>query len=262
MDKEQVISMQEFKESCLKLGIKKGDILFVHSSYKNLGKVEGGPLSIIKALLEILTDEGTLIMPTFNFNFCEDYNAKGEGIFDIEKTPSKMGIITELFRRMRGVKRSHIPIYSIAVKGKYENEFVNISDKKVFGTDSVFGKLHKMNGKILFIAVSYQDSWTFAHYIENLFGVDYRYPKTFKGKIIYNGKESNIEVEMLVRDLERNVVTNVQPMGELLEKLGAVESINLGKSFLKLMDCTKSVDFTIQEMKKNPTILYKIEKKI
>ena len=52
-------------------GLKSGDILLVHSSYKSFGGVEGGPWSVVEALLEVLGAEGTLIMPTFNFDFCK-----------------------------------------------------------------------------------------------------------------------------------------------------------------------------------------------
>ena len=55
---EKLIS--EFKD----LGLEKGDVVLVHSSYKSFGGVEGGPQTVIDALLSILGEEGTLIVPT------------------------------------------------------------------------------------------------------------------------------------------------------------------------------------------------------
>jgi aminoglycoside 3-N-acetyltransferase len=57
--------VEEFRE----LGVMKGDVLFIHSSYKSFGGVEGGPQTVINALLDVIGVEGTLIMPTFNYDF-------------------------------------------------------------------------------------------------------------------------------------------------------------------------------------------------
>ena len=51
------------------MGVEEGDTLLVHSSYKSLGEVDGGPQTVIRALEAALGAEGTLIMPTFNFDF-------------------------------------------------------------------------------------------------------------------------------------------------------------------------------------------------
>src|SRR3990172_1035513 len=95
------------------LGLTQGDTLLVHSSYKSLGGVEGGPQTVIDALLEVLTPTGTLIMPNFNFDFC-----KGAP-WDVRSTPSKMGAITELVREDPRAKRVFHPIYSFAIIGKH-----------------------------------------------------------------------------------------------------------------------------------------------
>ena len=49
-----------------RLGVEAGDILFVHSSFKSLGPVEGGAESVIQALEDALGPEGLLLMPSFN----------------------------------------------------------------------------------------------------------------------------------------------------------------------------------------------------
>lgn len=50
-------------------GLTAGEVVLVHSSYKSLGPVDGGPQAVVDALLEVITPTGTLIIPTFNFNF-------------------------------------------------------------------------------------------------------------------------------------------------------------------------------------------------
>ena len=47
------------------LGLKKGDIVLLHSSFLSLGKVENGPTEVIKAFLSVIGKTGTLLVPVF-----------------------------------------------------------------------------------------------------------------------------------------------------------------------------------------------------
>ena len=47
------------------MGVVRGDALFLHSSLKSLGYVEGGPRAVIDALLDAIGPEGTLVVPTY-----------------------------------------------------------------------------------------------------------------------------------------------------------------------------------------------------
>jgi aminoglycoside N3'-acetyltransferase len=47
------------------LGLQSGDQVVVHSSFKSIGPVEGGPVAVVEALLAVLGPSGTLVLPTF-----------------------------------------------------------------------------------------------------------------------------------------------------------------------------------------------------
>lgn len=254
-----MIGFKDIVSGFKELGLEKGDVVLVHSSFKSFGGVKGGPQAVIDALLEVLGEEGTLVMPTFNFSFCEEYNRCGKGYFDVDNTPSKMGILTEFLRKMPGAKRSAIPIYSVAAYGKLANELTSIKDKNVLGKGSIFGKLHELNAKIMIIGLSYNNSWTFVHYIEQMEGCDYRYLKEFSGTIVVGGKKYEDTFTMLVRDLDKKVITAVDPMGEILEKRGVIKIKKIGQSIVKLMKAREVYDITALEMKKNPRLLYTID---
>jgi aminoglycoside 3-N-acetyltransferase len=64
-----VLTFEKLVEAFRELGVEEGDTLLVHSSYKSLGEVDGGPQTVVRALEAALGAEGTLIMPTFNFDF-------------------------------------------------------------------------------------------------------------------------------------------------------------------------------------------------
>ena len=158
-----LIGLEDLISGFEEVGLTPGDVVLVHSSYLSFGElneIKGGPQTVINALLTLLTEEGTLIMPTFNFQFCNDYNEKGEGFFDLDKTPSRMGTLTNLVRKMPNAKRTVNPIYSVAIVGKLSNQLSKINDKNVFGKNSIFGKLHQLNGKIMIIGLSWNEGWT------------------------------------------------------------------------------------------------------
>ena len=237
------------------LGLRPGDTLLVHSSYKSFGGVEGGPQTVIDALLEVLTPEGTLIMPCFNFDFC-----KGEP-WDVRSTPSHMGILTELVRKDPRSCRVFHPIYSFAIIGKHQEMLCRHRYKSSYGRDSVFGRLRELDGKMMIIGLSYTNSLTFFHHVEEMEGVDYRYMKAFTGQVTdWDGSTYQDTFYMLVRDLEKGVVTEVDPMGALMEEAGIVTVRKIGQATVKLMKANEVYQFTAREMKRDPFLLYRIER--
>jgi len=129
--------------------------------------------------------------------------------------------------------------------------------KSSFERNSLFGKLRDMDGKIMVIGLSYTNSMTFFHHVEEMEGVDYRYMKAFTGLVTdENGKTYQDTFTMLVRDLEKGVITEVDPMGELMEKVGIVSVRQIGDAAVKLMNANDVYNFTAREMKKNPRLLY------
>jgi len=252
-----MLTFEQLVEEFQKLGVKQGDTLLVHSSYKSFGKVDGGPATVIRALEAALgTDgEGTLIMPTFNFDF-----NKGEA-WDVRTTPSKMGILTELVRKDPRAKRVFHPFYSFAILGKHAEMLGNLRYKSAYERNSVFGKLRDLDGKIMVIGLSYNNSMTFFHHIEQMEGVDYRFLKQFTGKVTDENSNTYTDTfEMLVRDIDKGVMTMVDPMGALMEEAGIIKSRKIGDADVKLMKANEVYEFTAHEMKRDPHLLYYIKK--
>ena len=237
------------------LGLAAGDVVLVHSSYKSLGPVDGGPQTVVDALLEVLTPAGTLIMPTFNFNF-----NKGEP-WDVRNTPSHMGVLTEIVRTNPESRRVFHPFYSFALLGKLKDELTKVRYKDSYGKESLFMSLRELDAKIMIIGLSYTHSLTFMHHIEQMEGVDYRFIKAFTGMITdENGITYEDTFTMLVRDVDRGVQTEVDPMGEVLEKHGVVKVNRIGDAEVKFMKANEVYRVTAEEMKKNPGLMYRIEK--
>jgi aminoglycoside 3-N-acetyltransferase len=125
--------IREFKA----LGVSPGDTLLVHSSFKSLGGVDGGPQAVIDTLLEVLTESGTLIMPNFNFDFC-----KGAP-WDVRETPSHLGVITELVRK--DPRKACLP--SVSFASWSQADYLMAERYTSSYNKAVFGKLRKLEGR-------------------------------------------------------------------------------------------------------------------
>ena len=250
-----MLTFEKLVEGFRDLSVEGGDTLLVHSSYKSFGEVEGGPQTVIRALEAALGPEGTLIMPTFNFDF-------NKGVpWDVRKTRSKMGALTEVVRMDPRAKRVFHPFYSFAVLGKHAEMLGSLRYKSAYERNSVFGKLRDLDGKIMVIGLSYNDSMTFFHHIEQMEGVDYRFLKQFTGEVTdENGNTYTDTFEMLVRDIDKGVMTMVDPMGALMEEAGVIKSARIGEADVKLMKANEVYEFTAREMKRDPHLLYYVKK--
>jgi aminoglycoside 3-N-acetyltransferase len=95
-----------------RLGVKAGDVVFVHSSWENLNSGLLSASEVIKILLNHVGEEGTLAMPAIP-NIPQVAGAK----FNVRRTPSAAGMLTEVFRRYPNVKRSINLNHSVCALG-------------------------------------------------------------------------------------------------------------------------------------------------
>ena len=86
-------------EELRSLGVRPGGILLVHTA---LSRVGTSPGELIEALLAVLGDSGTLVMPSM----ADDDDVP----FDRTSMPCRaVGLVADTFRRMPGVLRSDNP---------------------------------------------------------------------------------------------------------------------------------------------------------
>lgn len=143
-------SKKQLKKDLMHLGICPGDMVLMHSSYKALGGVEGGAQAFFEAFIELLGENGTLILPSLTFAYVTRENP----LFDYDQTPSCVGYLSEYFRTsVNGVVRSMHPTHSCCAIGKYKYELVKNHelDFTPVGENSPFTKLPEYDGKILFL---------------------------------------------------------------------------------------------------------------
>ncbi len=150
------------------LGIQPGIGLMVHSSLRSLGHVEGGADAVVAALMDVLTPEGTLVMPSFNHG--APFNAGGPGYFDPRETPTTNGAIPDHFWRMPGVYRSLDPTHPFAAWGKHARRYTEFHHRTLtMGPESPLGLLLGDDGYCLLLGVDYYSN-TFHHAVETATG--------------------------------------------------------------------------------------------
>jgi aminoglycoside 3-N-acetyltransferase len=147
------------------LGVKRGDVLAVHSSLKSIGFVDGGAETVIAALKEAVGPSGTIIMPVFS---------KPVDIFVARDEPSHTGTVTETFRKLDGTLRSLHPTHSVAAWGKHAHSIVREHQlHQALGVNSPFHRLAKRGGKVLMIGVPYTRA-SIVHVAESIARVPYQ----------------------------------------------------------------------------------------
>lgn len=252
-----MINLEEIKTVLQRnIGIKEGDDVMVHCSYKSMGGVEGGPSVLIKALLECVGDEGTLLVPAFNFT-----SWSNEHYFDILETPSQMGVVTEIARGMESSKRTEHPFYSFSVFGKAQAQYLACAAASAMGENSVFELFYKRNGTIVSIGLDYNDSFTLIHQVETMNGVDYRRNKDFGG--IYVDENRNVELRKYAMFVRANfkVQTKVNPALEYLFNRKVVKETFLGDASVKYCQAQPFYDELVPVVKSNPEYFHTLKSK-
>lgn len=183
-------------ETLLSIEANKCDTLYIHTSLSfgqpnpqlKKSQMLGELLTVIKSL-----GVKTICMPTFTFSFPngKEYNPA--------TSASRMGVLNEYFRKQEGVIRSIDPLMSVALLGEDKDLVLNIGHSSC-GENSTFDLIrHRSNVKFLFLGPKIGDCMTYMHYLEWLYGVDYRYQRTFCGNITVGDKTYRDEYELFVR---------------------------------------------------------------
>jgi aminoglycoside 3-N-acetyltransferase len=239
------------------LGVAPDDTLLVHSGLQGSGRVAGArsrdKLDTIVGGLAGAVPNGTLLMPTFTYSFCR------HEVFDRDASPSTVGLLTEHFRRLPGVRRTAEPIFSCAVLGRvepaWEEPLFTVGDKDCFGPESVFAYLLSRAGRVLFYDVGFAFC-TFVHHVEQLLGADYRYRQRFTGTVRDGAREQPAAVDYLVRKLDEEVLPHFEPLEAVLLAAGGARRTTIpGGPTLLVADCRAILEQAVPALAGNPDYL-------
>ncbi len=151
----------------------RGNHLVVHSSLSAFGKVEGGPITLCRALCDAVTPMGTILMPAFTYATLAAPQAGEEPVPYRRDLPvsAEIGCVPEAFRKLPGVRRSSHPTHSFAAWGRLAEELLAAQrDNNPFGP---LKKLYLLHGHVLLLgtflfsatAIHLAEEWVKAPYL-------------------------------------------------------------------------------------------------
>lgn len=157
-----------------------GDSVVVHSSLSSFGYVEGGAGTIIAALLRQVGPRGTVLMPAFvqRVGGRKASYRKRAAAWDIKRSPSDVGLVTEVFRRAAGVARSDHPTDSLCIHGPSARALAAAHgrasgrpspwDERAFGHGSPWEFMCRDNSHYILMGVDFR-ACSILHFVQALY---------------------------------------------------------------------------------------------
>jgi len=253
------ISQQELENDFKKIGVKSGDVVLVHSSLSRIGHLNDGPKTFVDALLNVVGESGTILMPTSpNAVYQADY-IRINKVFDVLNTPSKTGKITEYFRTLPGVKRSLHPTEPVSGIGANVDYFIgeHFNELTPYTKKSPFYRVSEKGGKILYVGVTLSMAGTNLHTLED--AVDFKFPvylnEIFEVEIIdEHGKKHLVKTK--VHDPIYSKKRKCDDLISMFIQDGAMKKVRVGEAETLLVDAKKFFDSMIKNYNEKRVTMY------
>lgn len=253
-------SKEQLKEQLEASGIESGDTVLVHAALSKMGYVEGGPKTVVDALLATVGEQGHILMPNSpNASYQLDY-IQSISCFDVENDASKLGAITEVFRKYPQAQRSCHPTEPVSCIGPDKAFFVghHFGEETPYNKKSPFYRVAEKGGKILMIGVTLDNAGTNLHTLEDAienFKYPVYYPELFEVDIkLPDGSVKSMKTK--VHDPFWSKKRNCDDLIPLFEKHGVLEHIKIGDADTLLLDARKMLDTMIELYNKYEVTMY------
>jgi len=236
------------------LGVEPGMTIIVHSSLRSLGWVSGGAVAVVQALLDAVTPQGTIVVPTQTPGYTDPAKWQAPPVpqawwstiyetmpaFDPQVAlPEQMGRIVEVFRTWPQVFRSSHPVVSFAAWGRHA-EYITREHTLEYGLGegSPLARIYDLDGWVLMLGTGYDTNTSF-HLAE------YRAPNAVEimqgSPIIENGQR----VWKQYRDIE--IDADIFPeIGAEFEQTGLVKVALVGSATTRFFPQRAAIDFATQ----------------
>jgi aminoglycoside 3-N-acetyltransferase len=245
------------------LGIKKGDILLVHSSFDGMKTADPDAKEIIDYLLNLVGKEGTLVFPAFPIINLKNVPGKIQ-TYNPKRTLCWTGTLPNTFLTYDGVERSLFPYNTLAAVGAHAKDMMknNLLDEVPHGNNSAWAYCVDHDAKILYLGVSIAECNTVLHTADDRLGD--KWPiKDWYDTLTYKIKTSEGTIEKTIKVAKGfwvryntcyNFNGKLKRLGFMTETVVGGVNIGYTKSSKKLME------YVIAEAEKG-RIRYRIPKK-
>lgn len=248
-----LLTQSELNTQIKTLGMKSGDTVCLHSSLSSLGYILGGAQTVVRALLEILGEQGTLVMPAFSPHVSDPQLWSDKHIgendlekarmevpcFDIQTTPTTMGVIPEVFRNWPGTIRSDHPQVSVCANGRLAESIISPHEIEWGeGKGSPFERLYELDAKVFALGVGF-NRITLLHYAESLVPQGRRKQRKIPMKV------NDFRSWQIVNDVGDDLDTHFPIIGEKFVLDEMVRSKIIGNAHCSYMSSKDLVDYAV-----------------
>ncbi|HEV2705893.1 MAG TPA: AAC(3) family N-acetyltransferase [Pyrinomonadaceae bacterium] len=187
------------------LELVEGDAVLVHSSTDGL-KLDFSFGRVLALIRTVVGTRGTVLFPTYPGLPSYEFLARGE-VFDVRRTPSYMGLLTEYARRQPGAVRSLHPTKSVCAVGRLARELTATHHLSPYPYDrpSPYRKLVELGGKSVGLGVT-SERMSLVHCAEDelreAFPVRTYHPQLFAARCIDEAGEL-VTVETYAHNLSK-----------------------------------------------------------
>lgn len=254
---EEMLTKEDFKSALIRLGVKKGMLLYVSASMEQFRYVVGGAQSMIEALMELVGYDGTIVMAAPTRHLCDPVElgivprdradeARSHALPFNRKlsVPSGVGEVAVQFMRNDAVLRSNHPMVSFLAWGKYAKLIVE-KHPLHFGMnqESPLGKIKEYNGYVITIGNEYKDCEIFhlAQYMTMKCPI-----RIYSCPIEKSGATSWIQILDLELDNQ-----SYNDIGKKMESRHLVKSTYLGETTCRLFSAKAAQDVANEYLNKD-----------
>ncbi len=151
------------------LGLASGDTVMLHSAFGSRYGFRGTVDELTRVFLDAVGPAGNLLMVSLPYRSSSLQYLSTLKCFDVRKTPSMMGLVSEYFRRRAGVLRSLHPTHPVLALGPDAPAIVAGHEDCLYpcGPGTPFERLAELDGKVVFFNVPFA-TFTFFHHLEHL----------------------------------------------------------------------------------------------
>lgn len=151
------------------LGIHEGDSVMLHSGFGGHHGYRGSIEQLTDTFIGAVGPAGHLLMVSLPYRSSSLHYLQQGRRFDVRRTPSMMGLVSEFFRRRPGVLRSLHPTHPVLVHGPDAAHFVAGHEDCLYpcGPGTPFERLAERDGLVAFFDVPFA-TFTFFHHLEHL----------------------------------------------------------------------------------------------
>ncbi|WP_070137312.1 AAC(3) family N-acetyltransferase [Crocinitomix algicola] len=242
------------------MGLKQGDSVLVHSSLSRIGHLKDGPKTFVDALLQVIGEEGTLLMPTSPNNVYQLNYIQNTPYFDVLNSPSRTGAITEYFRTLPKAVRSLHPTEPVSALGPLAEYYTkdHFNQLTPYNEKSPFYRISEQNGKILYVGVTLAMAGTNLHTLEDAVN-DFKFPiyyaKVFDFDVIdKDGVKHRVQTK--VHNPEFSKKRKCDDLIPLFEEKGVLHKKKLGAANTLVVQAKPFLDVMLKEYQEKGVTMY------